>query len=331
MVDWNSLEEQTRDVEILWGITLAFLGISVWDFMVIFGSFEWPLLTGKMKFKWPMALYGLNRLAQFAGIALYISLMQVTTKVNCDALMKSIAAMTSLCGSLSSAIFMLRALALWRDNRVVCYVLLILQLGEIAVWFQTPAAVSAIWTGASCALGTVKREATMAAYVYTLLFYAAIAGLQVHKLLTSGGVLLRNRQQYGVTEVLFRDGVLYLAACMFLNLGCIIMFSLNLNPVMSYILLPPFLVTEVVMSCRAVINLNTYHLNAGYDLNTGDTIEPKTRSNPRALQTQTIDGENINVQLTDVTGGITAKRKHLRTSWEGEDSFRHGDSVIQLA
>jgi len=263
MIDWTSPDEILRDFKALYAIVVVFSGIFAWEYCLTFPYLEWPLLSGQTRFKWPMIFPLVERLFLLAGNSLYITLLQATTEVDCNAIMKALVSTCVICTTTSSAIFMLRAMTLWNGNRIVTITLVVLQIGQLALWSRCPHATNAYWAGSGCALAHVNQRVSVAAYGYTFAFDMIVAALQVYKLIVTGtSTNVPPGRAKGLGQILFRDGLAYIGSVMFFNLGNIVLFALALNGPMSYMLGAPFLVIEVIMSSRAIIHLQTYGIEA---------------------------------------------------------------------
>ncbi|KAG6880063.1 hypothetical protein C0992_006875 [Termitomyces sp. T32_za158] len=55
MVNWSDPQEIAKDSEIFAKLIFALFGVYVWELFMT-SDFEWSLLSGKRKFRWPLSL-----------------------------------------------------------------------------------------------------------------------------------------------------------------------------------------------------------------------------------------------------------------------------------
>jgi len=194
MVDWTSPDEILHDSRAHYANVVVFAGVFVWEYCLTFPLLEWPLLSGRMRFKWPMFLPLVARLFLLAGISCDITLLKATTKTNCNAIYKVLIFTYVICTTTSSGIFMLRAMALWSGNRIVTITLVVLQLGQLALWCRL-FATNDDWTGSGCSVVHLDQG-----------IYVAATSVPPGR-------------AKGLGQILFRDGLAYIGSVMLFHLA----------------------------------------------------------------------------------------------------------------
>ncbi|TFK56073.1 hypothetical protein OE88DRAFT_1652664 [Heliocybe sulcata] len=252
MTSWSSTAELAKDSEVFIRLLFALFGLYCWELLSTV-SFEWSLIRGTRKFKWPLAFFFLSRYSiLWALIGLIIS-FSVTSEVNCNALYT----FNSFCGNMAilaaSTSLMLRTIALWERSMKIVVPLGILCLGHWALLWYGMFIVKAEWSpeANTCAVDKTNHTFLSINLFYTMGFDLTVLVLTVTSLIRSDG-------RSGLWKILFTDGLVYFVATASANSVPAILNVLNLNTTMNVIATVPAATVASIAACRAVIRLQDY-------------------------------------------------------------------------
>jgi len=246
MVKWSDAHEIVKETRILQAYLLVLVGVVTWEVVVTF-PFDWEVITGRRKWRWPMVLYFLCRICLVLGIWTLAIQQNALSEVNCQGLfsINEVAAAVGTCAS--GAILALRAYAVWGKDRKVGIPLLILFLGQLAIWGY----VESLWAWAwdplvvACVPISMRMngEKLVWAYSYTVAFDTFIIGIMVMR-------LFRHAKLGGICALLLKDGILYYVASLAANGTEVILAALQLNEVMNVIAIPSVCVVSTIAAQR---------------------------------------------------------------------------------
>ncbi|KDQ09299.1 hypothetical protein BOTBODRAFT_69257, partial [Botryobasidium botryosum FD-172 SS1] len=190
--DWNSVEEITLDLHVYQMYSVATLGVWIWE-MFITSWFDWAILTGRKKWKWPMALYFTARYGLLLCYILTILDLNTRVKVNCQALIVIIQLVAGIATAAASGMLMLRTFAIWDRSRYIEMPLAIIWLGQLAMWCHSTVSTTNVWSDSppGCVV-TLVRPFFSANYIYTMIFDGIVLLLTSWKLWFRPGSTLRN-------------------------------------------------------------------------------------------------------------------------------------------
>jgi len=274
MVNWSDPAEIAKDSDAFQKTVFALFGLYLWE-LFITSEFEWSLLTGSRRFRWPLVFFFLTLYCLlFSFIGLIIS-WSITTPVNCGALFTFnswTGNMAILCASTS---LMLRTIALWERKLSVVIPLGIICLAHWTLLYRTMFIVRADWdddsmtcvvTSASPSLLNVTFFFTIA-FDFVILCYTAVAPVAKHSART------------GLWKLLFKDGLVYFLLTFSMNCVPAVLNLRNLNTPMNVIATVPAATVSSIAACRAVMRLLDFNCGDLYVHSISISTNPVRHSN----------------------------------------------------
>ncbi|KDR76425.1 hypothetical protein GALMADRAFT_155974 [Galerina marginata CBS 339.88] len=263
MTNWNDPNVITRTSKIFAAFSLVLTGVAVWDVLSTLW-FEWQIITGKRKWRWPMIIYLAARIAMLMHIFAVTINRNALSEVPCTQL----TFMSKFCDAvgtcMSSLILVLRTRAVWHRDKRVTVLLALMFVGQAAMWGQTFRYSKAAWNpkrNLCDVLSTAPRGLMVVVWGYTMVFDLVILLLCSYRLASHRASTLGN--------VLLRDGIAYFCFAFCANLIQTVMAGLHLNPVMNIMTLPFALVVSVIAATTVFRNVFT-----AYDSFAGDPYAP---------------------------------------------------------
>ncbi|KAF8520116.1 hypothetical protein JB92DRAFT_2709619 [Gautieria morchelliformis] len=211
MTDWTDPATVQRQAVIFSNVIHFVSGLYVWELAVNL-AFDWSIVSGKRKFRWPMILYFACRyLMLFALVGVLVAL-NVTDQVNCQALYTLNQFSGNSAIGLASMLFMLRTVAVWNRSLYVTIPLVIICLGQWAILLHGMTTVVSIWNPErnACVVidsGTIFLDLI---YFYTMSFDLVVL------ILTSIGLYISPGRS-SLWKLVFKDGVAFFAAAFVSN------------------------------------------------------------------------------------------------------------------
>ncbi|KAF9468960.1 hypothetical protein BDZ94DRAFT_1153057 [Collybia nuda] len=224
MVNWSDPSEVGKDYDVFLKLIFALFGVYVWELFTTC-DFEWSLISGRRRFRWPLAIvfFFLCRYCMlFAFVGLIISLT-VTTKVSALYTFNSWTGnMTILCATTS---LMLRTIALWDRKRVVIGILGVLCLAHWALLYRTMFIVTSEWddTLRGCVVTATNPSLLNTTFFYTMGFDLIIL------IFTAVALLKKHSARTDLWKLLFHDGLVYFVVSFSTNCIPAVLNVLNLN------------------------------------------------------------------------------------------------------
>ncbi|KIJ92967.1 hypothetical protein K443DRAFT_684893 [Laccaria amethystina LaAM-08-1] len=264
MPDWKSPAELQKDAAALIKLIHVLVGVYVYEWFLSL-NFDFSFLLGRRKFRWPMIFYFANRyLLLFALVGIIIS-MNVTSKVDCQALytFNQIAANAAM--GLASINLSIRTLAIWSQNKyIICFLVLII-LGHWSLILQG-IQLKATWVdGVGCAITRTNNTILAAIFIYSMCFDLIVLLLNTYKLLgindKTANLLGRSR----LAQMIFEDGLIFFIIAFLANLCATVFMLLNLNQIMTIFFNIPAVIASSVVACRAVRRLTNF-TNSGLEV-----------------------------------------------------------------
>ncbi|KIK79416.1 hypothetical protein PAXRUDRAFT_834111 [Paxillus rubicundulus Ve08.2h10] len=261
MPDWKSESELATDSLITIKLLHALMGLYGWEFIISL-DFDWAILTGKRKFRWPLTFYFAGRyLLLFAIIASLIGFdTPATIELNCQALyvfseFAGDAAVGLACINLS-----LRTIAIWSKNKWIIGSLVLIILGHWSLILQG-VPVSATWVpGVGCTIVEGDPTITIAIFVYSMCFDFFVLCLTAYKLAWNPRRARSSPLHTKLARMIFADGLVYFIIAFLANLTATIFMILDLNAVMGILFNAPAAVASTIMASWAVRRLYNFDL-----------------------------------------------------------------------
>lgn len=192
----------------------------------------------------------------------------------------------------SSGILLLRTAAVWHQKKRIWIPLVLMLLGQIVLWLQTFRYSRSEWNEqrkACVILSTAPNPLLVAVFSYTMAFDFIIMALCSYR-------LFKARSTSPISNLLFRDGIVYFAAAFGANLLQSVLGALALNPVMNIFALPFALVVSVIASTAVFRNVFTL-----YDDFAGGPSSNSRPTNSGQPVVGATTGARTNVRKTSIT------------------------------
>ncbi|KAG8905944.1 hypothetical protein FRB99_007949 [Tulasnella sp. 403] len=248
--NWHDPAEMAKDTTIYAKWVLVLAGVAAWDVLSTF-PFDWMIISGKRKWRWPMALYFICRVCLILHIFSFAVELNAIAQIPCIQVVW-IAKITDAIGTCcASFILLMRTVAVWQMQRKIWIPLGVLWLVQIALWCQTFRYSRTTWNPQRrvCqVLGTAPPPLIVAVFSWTMAFDFIVMCLCTWKLFYA-------RNASGISSLIFRDGIGYFAAAFGANLVQAVLASLGLNPVMNIIALPFALVVSIIAATTVFRNV----------------------------------------------------------------------------
>ncbi|KAF9531315.1 hypothetical protein CPB83DRAFT_786609 [Crepidotus variabilis] len=262
MTDWNSIQEITKDVNVMYKMAYILLGLYTWEWCTSL-QLELDVLAGRKKFKWPMLFYFPCRYCPLLYLAAVDrSLILRLHPVRCGAIY--VIVLFSGLGSTAFASFnlSLRTLALWENNRYMKIFVFAVFLGHWSlVGALAPYSFNSTWKkGLGCTQGIPNLRGNIIIHVYTLIVDFVFLGLALYKIMGAGtsriSIPLKRQEQTGrVAYVFFSQGISYFTITSILNLVSVIFYIIDLNMAMAVVVAFPTTLIIPLLACRMVRGL----------------------------------------------------------------------------
>ncbi|KAG9047061.1 hypothetical protein FS837_003147 [Tulasnella sp. UAMH 9824] len=302
--DWTSPAEIQKDMAIYAKFTLVLAGIAAWDFLSTL-PFDWSIISGKRKWRWPMALYFIARICMILHIFAYAVNLNAMSRIPCIQVVW-ISKVTDAIGTpLASGILLLRTVAVWHQKKRVWIPLVCMLLVQIVLWLQTFRYSKSEWSDqrhGCVVVKTAPNPLLVAVFSYTMAFDFVIMALCSYR-------LFKARSTSPISNLLFRDGIVYFAAAFGANLVQSVLGALALNPVMNIFALPFALVVSVIAATAVFRNVFTLYDGFASGATSNSNSRPTTSGQPVA-------GNTMGART-----GVTRKMSMSKKSNNGVDSF----------
>ncbi|KAH7925422.1 hypothetical protein BV22DRAFT_1033977 [Leucogyrophana mollusca] len=260
MVDWQSPAELERDSQIFIKLMHALLGFYAWEFAISL-DFDWAVLTGKKRFRWPLVFYFAGRyLLLFALIGIAIAL-DTPTEINCQALYAFIQVAGDGAVGLASINLSLRTVAIWSQNKYIIALLVLIILGHWSLILQGVLLTAAWVPGVGCAIIKSNNTVLAATFIYSMCFDLVVMCLSAYKLAwaprRTGSA---SGTQSTLVRMIFADGLIYFFIAFLANLLATTFMVLSLNAVMGIIFNVPAAIASTIVASRVVRRLTNYQV-----------------------------------------------------------------------
>ncbi|KAH9159857.1 hypothetical protein EDB89DRAFT_2082914 [Lactarius sanguifluus] len=219
-----------QDPEVVKADGLAFMkvlyvvgGIYIWEFFTSLW-FEWQIITGRRSYRWSIWLYSGCRLsALFAIITIFVG-FNVTTPINCRAWLVLVFFFAYSAFVFASALIVLRIVAIWERNWLVCTIAIAAWLVNIAFYIRNMTWSEAVWSAEQSTCLVIKTDRNLTTIVVTLAEDIVLLVLMLAGLRRYGDVGM-----YGLWRFLHRQGLLWLVLVTVAEIPTTVFIILNLN------------------------------------------------------------------------------------------------------
>ncbi|OJA14965.1 hypothetical protein AZE42_03217 [Rhizopogon vesiculosus] len=316
MVDWNAIFMKMMH---------SLIGLYAWEFIISL-DFDWAVLTGKKRFRWPLVrifmrcfadvkyMKCVHQIFYFAGRYLLLAaLVGIAVAMDVSeyviATGSSILAFPRLSGNaavgLASINLSLRTIAIWSQSKWIIALLILLILGHWSLILQG-VLLGATWAPGGCQITYSNTTILSATFIYSMCFDFVVMCLSAYKLAWVPARNGTNGTHTRLIMMLFSDGLIYFFIAFMSNLVATTFMVLNLNPTMSIIFNVPAAIASTIVASRVVRRLTNFQISGP------EIIGPKKTSiiafngaNPRG------SGSNhtgIHVEMDTFTHPSSAER-----------------------
>ncbi|KAF8609520.1 hypothetical protein BDV93DRAFT_602180 [Ceratobasidium sp. AG-I] len=252
MINWSDPVNIAAQAQAFVQVLLVLLGLYAWEVLNTM-RFDYNLLVKWRDFKWPMAVYFICRYSLLIALIMLNVASSVTYMLNCQVLYTVIQLLGNVAIGTSSALLMLRAIAIWSRNLYVTLGFLFFALGHWAILFLGVISVRADWnaTASVCVVTGTTTTLLRLVYGYTMAFDLMVLVVSTAGLLRSGG----SKGSSDLWKLLFRDGIAYFAVAFVGNAIASVFTILHLNAAMDIMFTVPAATFSTIVACRAVRRL----------------------------------------------------------------------------
>ncbi|KAF8580397.1 hypothetical protein K439DRAFT_1662805 [Ramaria rubella] len=265
MTNWND-PATVQHQSVIFGNVIHFVtGVYAWEIAVNI-RFDWSIISGKRRFRWPMVLYFACRyLMLFALVGILIAL-NATSELNCQALYTFNQFAGNAAIGLASTLFMLRTIAVWHRSYYATVPLVIICLGQWAILLRGMTQVIAVWNPIAnqCVVTASGKTFLDLIYFYTMSFDLTVL------ILTSIGLYL-SPARFSLWKLLFSDGIIFFIVATVSNTFPAVFIALNLNAVMNIMFTAPAAGVAAIFSCRSFVRVTTYSSSEVYVKSDGNS------------------------------------------------------------
>jgi len=254
MINWSDPAVIATQAQAFVQVLLVLLGLYAWEVLNTL-TFDYNLLVKWKNFKWPMAVYFICRYSLLLALIMLNVANSVTYMLNCQILYTIIQLLGNIAIGTSSALLMLRTIAIWSRNLYVTLGFLIIALGHWAILFLGVISVRAEWnpTASVCVVTGTTTTLLRLVYGYTMAFDLVVLVMSVAGLLRAGGT-----QGSDLWKLLFRDGIAYFVVAFVGNAVASVFTILHLNAAMDIMFTVPAATFSTIVACRAVRRLSEW-------------------------------------------------------------------------
>ncbi|KAF9523598.1 hypothetical protein CPB83DRAFT_775240 [Crepidotus variabilis] len=222
MVDWSSQATALAARDAFIKLLHIYLGLYLWEILTTL-DFEWRMISGQKKFKWPLAFYFLNRYVCLAALI-------GANLDDCRGIFVFTLFMIHLTLTLASLNLAIRTIAIWEQNKVVIACVAILATFHCFLCiYQSATSVIARVPGVGCFPSSKNYAWDTAIYVYALVFDTLAMGLNVYKLRSRLDIRKSIFHASSITIIVFRQGIIYFIIAFLVNIVAIAFLVLDLN------------------------------------------------------------------------------------------------------
>ncbi|KAH9050969.1 hypothetical protein EDB83DRAFT_2522419 [Lactarius deliciosus] len=227
MVDWSSHSTITAENLALAKLVHVIGGIYIWEIVSCLG-FEYSVISKKRKFTWPFLLYLGCRWCPLFAIALQFLGFDVSHKIDCQAcviLSFMFAYLSFMC---TSALIMLRVIALWNNSKTIIASTCAMWIGNTAIYAYSMSSLSPCpKPSAQSRIQTIGKISVFSTFATDLiLLVLMLAGLKRWK---------NAPKSCGVWRLLRTQGLIWVMIVTLVELPAAVFIFLNLNDPMNLI------------------------------------------------------------------------------------------------
>jgi len=221
-------------------------GLFIWEFFTTL-EYEWDVLQGRRPYRWTIWVYSIARLSTLIGVVLGFVLMDTSTKINCQVGISFVISLSFLSTASASLLIVLRIIAIWNRKKLAMWISLGVWGCNAAFLIQGAVRLRSGWVPASrgCVpLETESSKPTLIAMLVTdvtllLIMLVGLLRLRYHR-----------SNMFGLTQLLWRQGLIWLLIATVVEVPPVVFIALNLNVPFNVMFQPPAWITMVIAATR---------------------------------------------------------------------------------
>ncbi|KAI0278573.1 hypothetical protein BGY98DRAFT_516291 [Russula aff. rugulosa BPL654] len=302
---------------------LIMSGIYIWEFVTTL-DFEWSVIRRHRRYRWTIWIYSASRLSGLAVIILALVDYFGTSLINCQAWVTSGWVFGALGGyGLSSILIMLRIFAIWDKSKVIMAISAVIWVNNLGFQIAGIIKIRAEWVPAakSCAITNVK----ICRNIYTNLFVSDVILLII---MLAG--LLRLRRGGGsfyLTQLLWKQGVIWLVIATAAELPQLLLLVLNVNDTLSLLFVVPSMVAVLIAATRIYRSL--MHSASPPVTQLGEPDSPDLQKAKRLVShTKDSSVAHIPSNRLEVTVHTTHPEEYPMSQTNNYDSYHSSDAQL---
>jgi len=252
MPDWSNPLEISKDSVIQQKLCLVLLGLVTWE-VVVQLPFDWSIISGERKARWPSVFYIYCRYSLLLALITANIIVNAATKVNCQVLCTLCQFFVNTSMGSASTLLMLRTIAVWNRAPIVTASLVVASVGQWGLLLHGISTVLSSWSDAirACAINAVHPKFIKLNYLYTMSFDFIV-------LVLTTIALMKSPARSSLWQLLFRQGLIYFLVAFIFNTIPAIFLALNLNTAMNTIFTVPAAAASSIVACRSFISLTNF-------------------------------------------------------------------------
>ncbi|KAF8494728.1 hypothetical protein F5888DRAFT_1805461 [Russula emetica] len=221
-------------------------GLYIWEFIITL-DYEWRVIRGRLPYRWTIWVYSLTRVAGLVGAILCIVGMDVTIPLNCQLWMSFSATFFYMSAAAASLLIVLRIIAIWNRNKVVITLSITVWVILTAFHIKSAAQLHAVWDPAQHACDPVNTKSSVLSFIP-----AIISNLVLLLIMLVGLLNLRRHDgvTFGLSRVLWKQGVVWLALAIATEVPPLVFMVLNLNNNLNIVFETPYVITMAIAATR---------------------------------------------------------------------------------
>jgi len=221
-------------------------GLYIWEFFATL-DYEWSVIRGRRPYRWTIWIYSLARVAALGSIILGFILVNNTRPINCQAAYSIDVVLSLLSMSASSLLIAFRAIAVWNRNRIVVAIAIAVWGIDNALLIQCAARLRFAWAPVQ---QTCLPENTDISTLNLIAMLVTDVTLLVIMLVGLIRLSHHDGGAFGLTQLLWRQGVIWLALATAAEVPPVVFIILNLNDPLNVMFQPPSWITMVIAATR---------------------------------------------------------------------------------
>ncbi|KAH9067630.1 hypothetical protein EDB87DRAFT_14857 [Lactarius vividus] len=251
MVNWHDPATVIAEDVALVKLVHVLGGVYIWEIVTCLG-FEYSVISKQRKFTWSFLLYLGCRWCPLIAIALQFLGFDVSHKINCQACVILSFASAYLSFMCTSALIILRVVALWNHSKIIIAIVCAVWVGNTTIYVYSLTTLRSAWTGSFCAILYTDHGRISVLSTFTtdlILLVLMLAGLQRWN---------NAPKACGVRRFLRTQGLIWVVIVTLVELPPTVFIFLNLNDPMNLIFQALALVVTPLGAARLYRGLIDY-------------------------------------------------------------------------